>query len=184
MHFRNYNGGLPDKDFLARSDLSRNMSVGLPVVLCNIQAWLDNHCRRALHRTGSCRVCPRTCHLNSGRLLSSDCCRCTLGYCSWSIYHCCYCHIPKERVGWVKKKELFIHFFILPTSNNPDYDYIVFNSFNGGQFTLSTQLIKPDYLIIHPYRSSTILSLEALKLTSFEFSFFFDERSQCYDHWS
>ena len=71
------NGGVPDKDFLACSDSLRNIFFGPPAVLCNIQAQLDSRCRHVFHRTGSCRAFPRTCHLNSGRLLSSDWCRCT-----------------------------------------------------------------------------------------------------------
>ena len=71
------NGGVPDKDFLACSDSLRNIFFGPPAVLCNIQAQLDSRCRHVFHRTGSCRAFLRTCHLNSGRLLSSDWCRCT-----------------------------------------------------------------------------------------------------------
>ena len=71
------NGGVPDKDFLACSDSLRNIFFGPPAVLYNIQAQLDSRCRHVFHRTGSCRAFLRTCHLNSGRLLSSDWCRCT-----------------------------------------------------------------------------------------------------------
>ena len=71
------NGGVPDKDFLAWSGSLRNMFFGPPVVLCNIQARLDSRCRHVFHRTGSCKAFPRTCHLNSGRPLSSDWRRCT-----------------------------------------------------------------------------------------------------------
>ena len=49
-----------------------NIFFAPPVVLCNIQAQLDSRCRHVFYRTGSCRAFPRTCHSNSGRLLSSD----------------------------------------------------------------------------------------------------------------
>ena len=43
-----------------------------------------------------------------------------------------------------------------------------FESLYGGEFTLSTQSIKPNYLVNTPHRRSTTVSLETYTLYSFE----------------